>query len=416
MRVDVYKAVSGATSGTPEERKHFSLHAISLTLTKVADGLIDPKIVLSWLITTLGAPAAFVGFLVPIREAGALAPQLLIAPFIRAAKIRKWYWTAGSIGQGLCVGGIAATAFTMSGAAAGWVILVLLAIFSVCRSICSVSHKDVLGKTVKKSTRGAATGIAGSLAAIGTLLFGALLAFGIIPRTVTALAVVICIAGFVWVVAGLLFMQIRENESQVEGIRRFSVSELIAPLRDDPQLRRFITARALLIPTALAPPFLIAMATVESGGAGALGPFILASALASILSGYVWGRVSDRSSRLTFVAGGGLAAGVLGIAALIATGATPRLWVVTGLLFAAQIGYEGVRTARKIHLVDMAEEDKRAVYTALSNTLIGFLLIAGGALGIIAQAAGIWAALGVSSVLCAAGTAVAFGLDEVQSR
>ena len=111
-----------------------------------------------------------------------------------------------------------------------------------------------------------------------------------------------------------------------------------------------------------------------------------------------------------------LAAVVLGIAALVAMGAAPSLWVVTGLLFIAQIGYEGVRTARKIHLVDMADEDKRAVYTALSNTLIGFVLIAGGVLGVIAQAAGLWAALAVSSVLCIAGVIAAFGLDEVQSE
>ena len=84
------------------------------------------------------------------------------------------------------------------------------------------------------------------------------------------------------------------------------------------------------------------------------------------------------------------------------------------MLFVAQIGYEGVRTARKIHLVDMADEDKRAVYTALSNTLIGFVLIAGGVLGIIAQTAGIRAALAVSSALCVAGIVVAFGLEEVQ--
>ena len=35
------------------------------------------------LLGALGAPAVFVGFLVPIREAGVLLPQLLIAAYIR---------------------------------------------------------------------------------------------------------------------------------------------------------------------------------------------------------------------------------------------------------------------------------------------------------------------------------------------
>ena len=416
MRAQLYSALSGSKTSDPTERRNFFLHAVSLTLTKVADGLIDPKIVLSWLVTALGAPAFFVGFLVPIREAGALAPQLLIAPFVRAAELRKWFWVAGSVGQGICVAGIAFVAFTMEGSAAGWAILALLTGFSIFRAICSTSYKDVLGKTVKKSTRGAATGIASSLAATGTLTFGALLALGIIPRTVVALSVVIALAGVVWVFAGLVFTRVEEEKSETDHVDLFSPRALLEPLRADPQLRRFIAARALLVPTALAPPFLIAMAATGNGEPSALGPFILASALASILSGYVWGRLSDKSSRWTFIAGGGLAAAVLAIAAGVAVSASPSLWVVTGLLFIAQIGYEGVRTARKIHLVDMADEDKRAVYTALSNTLIGFVLIFGGSLGFVAHVAGVWAALALSSVLCVAGVAVAFGLEEVQQQ
>ena len=416
MEKHLYETLAGADSGKPVERRNFFLHAISLTLTKVADGLIDPKIVLSWLVTALGAPAAFVGFLVPIREAGALLPQLLIAPFVRAAGIRKTFWALGSMGQGASVVGIALVAFTLEGAAAGWAILGLLTVFSLCRAVCSTSYKDVLGKTVRKSTRGAAMGIASSTAATAVLGFGALLALGVVPRSVAAIATVILVAGAVWFAAGALFFRVEEEESDVDGDAGiFSMSALADPLRNDPQLRRFIVSRGLLVPTALTPPFLIAMVAGEGGdaGAGALGPFILASALASILSGYVWGRLSDRSSSWTFVVAGGLASAVLGAAAFVATG-SPGLWTAVAMLFVAQIGYEGVRVARKVHLVDMADEDRRAVYTALSNTIIGAVLVAGGALGLIAQFAGIWAALATSSALCAAGVAMAFGLEEVQ--
>lgn len=414
MQKQLYETLSGAESDQPIERRNFFLHAICLTLTKVADGLIDPKIVLSWLVTALGAPAAFVGFLVPIREAGALLPQLMIAPFVRNAAIRKTFWALGSMGQGVSVIGIGLVAFSMEGAAAGWAILGLLVVFSVCRAICSTSHKDVLGKTVKKTTRGAAMGIAASAAAVAVLAFGALLALGIIPRDVTAIAVVILCAGAVWFAAGALFLKVEEDESDIdESADLFSLKALAEPLRNDTQLRIFIAARALLVPTALAPPFLIAMAAGEKGETSALGPFILASALASILSGYVWGRLSDRSSRWTFIIAGGLSAAVLAVAAFVALG-SPSLWLVVGLLFVAQIGYEGVRSARKVHLVDMADEDRRAVYTALSNTIIGVVLLAGGVLGVIAQVAGIGAALAVSAALVAAGVAVAFGLDEVQ--
>lgn len=43
-------------------------------LGKVADEISSAKLVIPWLFGILGVPAAFTGFLVPIREAGVLLP------------------------------------------------------------------------------------------------------------------------------------------------------------------------------------------------------------------------------------------------------------------------------------------------------------------------------------------------------
>jgi hypothetical protein len=80
---DISEAACHAQPGS------FLRHALALGLNKSADGLVDPKLVLSWLMTQLGAPAALIGFLVPIREAGALLPQLFTAARIRAMARRK---------------------------------------------------------------------------------------------------------------------------------------------------------------------------------------------------------------------------------------------------------------------------------------------------------------------------------------
>ena len=75
------------------ESKHDSnnvrTHVYALSLTKLADGLLDPKLVLAWLLAALGAGAGWVGLLVPVREAGALLPQLLLAEPIRRLPVRK---------------------------------------------------------------------------------------------------------------------------------------------------------------------------------------------------------------------------------------------------------------------------------------------------------------------------------------
>ena len=77
---DAYEGITGADEDVHDREARNGLrHMVSLSMTKVADGLIDPKLVLSWLAGALGAPAALTGLLVPIREAGALLPQILMA-------------------------------------------------------------------------------------------------------------------------------------------------------------------------------------------------------------------------------------------------------------------------------------------------------------------------------------------------
>jgi hypothetical protein len=177
--------------------QNFTTHVMSLAATKTGDGLADPKLVLAWLLGALGAPQAAIGLLVPVREAGALLPQLFTSDFLRIAE--------------------------EIGATAGGV--------------------------------NAADGLWGQF----------------------------------------------------------------AYLKDDPQLVRLIAVRALLVATALAPPFLLALAG-QSGGRelAAIGPFFIDSALASVVSGYVRGRFADHSSRQVLMTGVACGGVVLGVTAFIA--------------------------------------------------------------------------------------------------
>lgn len=179
-------------SACNEQPKNFVTHIIALSMTKLADGLLNPKLMLSWILTSLGAPAYFVGWLVPVREAGALLPQLFIAGYIRSLPLRKLVWTLGCFIQGICAAGIALAAIYLTGFNLGLFVVVLLGMLALARSLCSVSYKDVLGKTVGKSKRGTATGTASSLAAGGILFYALVLSSGQIERET------LLIAGFLW--------------------------------------------------------------------------------------------------------------------------------------------------------------------------------------------------------------------------
>lgn len=404
-------------SACREEPRNFLTHVTSLSLSKLADGLIDPKLVLSWLMTSVGAPGYLIGLLVPVREAGALLPQMFTAGAIRKMQLRKYAWAAGAVVQGLGALGIFASALLLEGTVAGWAILASLTVLALARSVCSVSYKDVLGKTVSKSRRGTATGTAGSIAAGLVIVFALLLVFDVIERRSLVLGGLV-VAGACWIAGGLLFSTLQEHKGATEGGQTaFTVArENLSLLKEDKQLRLFIYARGCLTATALAPPFMVAAASGERQSAfEGLGFLVLASSGAALVSSAVWGRFADRSSRKVL-----LASAIAGAIALTATAAASILgvlqtvWVLPVLLLGLMIAYQGVRLGRSTHLVDMATEETRAAYTALSNTIIGVILLGGSVFGVIAQFFGNAVVLSAMAALCLVGAFFAARLDEVQ--
>ena len=403
-------------SACQQEPGNFFKHVGSLTLTKSADGLVDPKLVLSWLMTSLGAPVALIGLLVPVREAGALLPQLVTAGFLRRLPRRKWAWAVGSAVQGLAAAAIGLIAISLTGATAGWAIVLALAILALARSVCSVCYKDVLGKTIDKSRRGTATGLAGSIAAATTIVFALTLSFQLIDRMLLVTGGLF-LAGAAWIVSGLLFATLKERAGATEGGKN-ALKEALANfsyLRGDPQLRRFILTRGLLTATALAPPFMIAVGSQAGEGYDKLGFLVLASALASLCSSFVWGRLSDRSSRKVLIFSALVAAIILAATSWLAfAGTLSGGYIMPVLLFGLMIAYQGVRLGRSTHLVDMADKDTRAAYTALSNTVIGLLLLAGGVFSLVANWFGGEVVLAIMAGMSGLAILAAWGLEEVQ--
>ena len=403
-------------SACKQEPGNFFKHVASLALTKSADGLIDPKLVLSWLMTSLGAPVALIGLLVPVREAGALLPQLLTAGYLRRLQRRKWAWAAGSMVQGLAAAAIGLIAINMTGVAAGWAIVLALAILALARSVCSVCYKDVLGKTIDKSRRGTATGLAGSIASVTVIAYALALSFHLVDRMLLVTGGLF-LAGGAWIESALLFATLNERAGATAGGQSALKEALnnFSHLRDDPQLRRFILTRGLLTATALAPPFMIAVGSSAGEGYDKLGFLVLASALASLCSSFVWGRLSDRSSRKVLIFSALVAAIILAATSWLAfAGTLSGGYILPVLLFGLMIAYQGVRLGRSTHLVDMADEDTRAAYTALSNTVIGLLLLAGGVFSLVANWFGGEMVLAIMAGMSGLAILAAWGLDEVQ--
>lgn len=384
------------------QRYNRRVHIFSLSLTKLGDGLVDPKLVLSWLLNSLGTGVFWVGLLVPVREAGALLPQLFTSAWLRHVSVRKWWWVTGSLIQGLAVFGIALSALFFKGGTAGAVIVLFLVIFAIARSICSVSYKDVMGKTVEKNKRGMVTGTAASFASVGTLLFGFFLLFDIFDYRLIVL-IALFLASVLWGIAAIRFSLLHEEMSEIATVNEKSLFLIYFKyLTKDSELQKFLVVRALLTATAIAPPFLLLLAQAgETNLLTQLGGLVVASSFATFISGWLWGKLSDRSTSQVLGFAGIASVGFLGLA-ILGTYASwyEFVWFLPVVLFGEIVSYQGVRIARSVHLVNLATEETRAAYTAISNTIIGVVLLATGLFGVLAEVVGVqsvvWVLLGMS--------------------
>lgn len=403
-----------------EQPRNYGVHLVSLSLTKIGDGLVDAKLILSWLLDALGAPLTAIAALVPVRESLALVPQLAVAGWMRAHALRKWFWVGGSIAQGASLLAMALVAWSFDGAAAGWTIVALLAVFALARGVCSVAYKDVLGKTIAKQRRGTLNGYAASAAGIAVVALGLLLQLEA-GTGIDVFAGILVFAAALWIAGAGVFALLEEYPGATEGGAN-ALREAISSVRmifQDRQLALFLASRALLVSTALMAPFFAIIARQVGGrDLSDLGLLLIASGLAASASAAIWGRWADRSSRKVMAAAGGIAA-LAGIAAAALGSTFPQggAWLPSALgalYFLLAIAHTGVRLGRKTHLVDMAGSDRRASYVAVSNTLIGIVLLLGASVGLLADTLGAVAVVAIFSLLAALGAAASLALDEVQ--
>ncbi len=371
---------------------NFFLIIVSNTLTKLGDAIGNPKTVLAWLMSYVNAPLYLISFLVPIRESGSMLPQIFIASFVRKKPIRKYVWVIGSILQFISMAGIGFTAITFTGATAGWIIILLLIMFSLSRGLCSVSSKDVMGKTIPKTRRGRLNGFSTAISGILVLAVGLLMLFKKDENlSIEFYGYLIFFAGVLWVLAAAVYSKIKEYPGETSGGKN-AFKEAIARLdllKNDKSFRNFVIARSLLLCSALTAPFYVVIAQNYLGKEiYILGLFIIAGGIASSISAPIWGKMADESSKRVMIIAA-MITSLLGIAMFAVMTWIPFLrsinWIYPFAFFILGIAHSGVRLGRKTYIVDMAGGNKRTDYVAVSNTVIGFILLITGGISALAS-------------------------------
>ncbi|MDO8861162.1 MFS transporter [Haliea sp. E1-2-M8] len=382
-------------SACHEQPRAFVLQLAAQTLTKIGDALTSSRLVLAWMLSALGSPAIFIALLVPVRESLSLMPQLFVAQFVREHAVRKMFWAWGSVAQGLALALMVPAVLLLREFALGLAVVILLALFSLARGVCSVAAKDVLGKTVSKSRRGRLTGLSASAAGAVTLAVAVLLL--LVPElagqgadgNASLFAAILALAALLWLAAAAVYAGVPEVPGATQGGANAILEALrsLSLLRTDRQFRNFVTARMLLISSAFAIPYIVVL--IQRGAEGQLLSFaalLLAEGAAGLLSAPFWGRWSDTGAHKVMAAAAAISVAAMGVALglyWLLPGAIGMVPVASLLLFVAAVAHQGARVGRKTYLVDMASSENRAQYTAVSNTVIGLFLFSGAGLGVI---------------------------------
>ncbi len=395
-------------------------------LQSSGDQVAKASTVLPWLLHALGAPAAFIGLLVPIRESGSMLPQAAWTPLVLRVRRRRWVFVAGAAVQAFAVAAMALVAATGGGTAAGVLILLALAVFSLGRSLCSIASKDVQGRTMPKGTRGQINGLSTTVSGIVAITLGLILRVArggdLDPGD---LAWLLAGGAAAWTASALVYATIREPAPSAPAAEPESENWLatsIALLREDAPFRHFVLVRSLLLVSALSPPFVVHLAVSSHAGAlSGLGGFVIASGLSAIVAGPLFGRLADRSSRRVMSAGAAVASGVIVVLVLVVRlpgfdGSGPAgLVAFVGAYFVLTLVHTGVRIGRKTYVVDMAHGDLRTRYVAVSNSALGVVLLAAGALSSLLAIWGTQWALLFLALLGAGGVIGAARLPEVSA-
>jgi hypothetical protein len=384
-----------SASDCHEQRYNRSLNIANGAVTKLAEQIAGPNLVLIWLLQVLGSPVWMLGCLVPIKQTFSLLPQMVAAGLIRRLAIRKWVWVFAALIQTICLLFIAVVSTTPSPLIAGLAILIIFSVFSMASGTASVAFQDVIGKTIMKGHRGKLLASRSLIGGILTLATGILLTqLKDSQDPLLTIQILLLCAAALWTIGGLFFAGIREEAGATSGAKNpiNEVKHGLIFFRQHLGFRHFITVRALLLSVELATPYyFIHGRSIGSIDGSDIGLLVTAIGLSQLLSSPFWGHLADRTSRKVMQYSAIIATGaaLLALSLMLVPSTEAQKWLYVGVFILIGLAESGIRLGRKTYLVDAVPSEERATFAALSNCMIGTLALAMSVLGLVAQFYGI---------------------------
>jgi MFS family permease len=198
----------------------------------------------------------------------------------------------------------------------------------------------------------------------------------------------------------------------------------ITILKDNALYRRYVLVRLALTVAGWAAPFYVVYAKNELGiPASMLGLYLSARTVAGIASNLFWGRISDRLGNRRLIIGTtavGAATPVIvllvGMVNRSVPGASNWLMYLYALVFLTAGAFgPGSGMGMTNYLLEIAPDEERPLYLAVTNTLFGLARFTGMASGLIVDWVGFTVLLMLSAGLYVLALILAGGMQEPRS-
>ncbi|MBU2515143.1 MFS transporter [bacterium] len=361
----------------------FIWHALFLAFASI---FIDVNTVLPSLLLNIGGSSIHIGFLTGISIGLPMIAQLFFAAFLAGRTRKKPYLLLGIYLRVLALAGMGYTLAVSSSSDPGEVLLMVflgVGLFAVSGAFAGVSYTDLLGKIFIGTQREKFLVFKQLITALG-MLASALIA----RHLVTSLAFPQNYALFFFLASGLLciatfgFMMIKEDsikKDKSHGVLAV-IKTIPKLLKSDKNLRNYIVLINLISLGLTTIPFYVVYSKSLFGlTAEQVGNFLLFQFLGMIFSTLIWQKVAKhfRFKGLAYIS---IAFGCL-IPVLVLFLANYGINVFQWIFFIAGFFISAYMIFLQGMLLEISDNENRAVYAGISGTLsltaVIFPLVAG---------------------------------------
>ncbi len=411
---------------TPHFQHNFAALMVDYVFFSVAFSLVSLTVVMPAFVRTLTDSEPLVGLINTVFSAGWLLPQLGAAALMDGKAHKKPYMMAAVyIGRPLFLllalliwGGLTSNPPLML-----TVFFASISSFTLLDGIASVAWFDILARAIPLQRRGRLIGtsqlLAGILGVGIGLLVGQILESPRLPYP-SNYALLFALSALAHVPSMVALTVLREPQGCPGEPSRSMwdfLRQLRAVWRGEPNFRRLMGFRWLVGLWSLAISFYVLHATEVMGlSESTTGWFVSAQMGGGILASLVMGRLSERRGPLPVIRITGIAALLCPLMALLIhfagglRGAYPLVYILIG--FSNNAWMLGPTN----YVLEMAPEDRRALYVGLYNTLGGVLVPASFLGGVLLRATSYPVLFVTTAAAIAAGCWFGMGLQELEPK